>query len=191
MDIVGAIRSAPLIDLGLLLGLSAFLFLGVVQGAIRRILGILSMLVAFMLAANLRDPVGDFLSQNWTQFDVGYNRLLAFGIIFLVGSVAASITIQGFYTRTDLSAEHPVVDDVVGGLVGLLQGVVVLTVAVIIFNSYTLPAPHSGDVTPVRDAQNLIIHESHIAGGVRDVVAPPFVHLLSPLLPADLVSIFP
>jgi hypothetical protein len=69
--------------------------------------------------------------------------------------------------------------------------VVVLTVAVIIFNSYTLPAPHSGDVTPVRDAQNLIIHESHIAGGVRDVVAPPFVHLLSPLLPADLVSIFP
>ena len=77
MDIVGAIRSAPLIDLGLLLGLTAFFFLGVVQGAIRRLLGIASMLVAFVLAANLRDPVGDFLAGNWTQFDLGYNRLPA------------------------------------------------------------------------------------------------------------------
>jgi uncharacterized membrane protein required for colicin V production len=191
VDIVGAIRSAPLIDLGLLLGLSAFLFLGVLQGAIRRLLGIASMLLAFMLAANLRDPVGDFLARNWTQFDLGYNRLLAFGIVFVVASVAASITIQGFYKRTDLSAEHPIVEDVFGGLIGLAQGLVVLTIAVIIFNSYTLPAPHSGDVTAVRDAQKLIIHESHIAGGIRDVVAPTFVHVLSPLLPSDLVAIFP
>jgi uncharacterized membrane protein required for colicin V production len=191
VDIIGLIRSAPLIDLGLLLSLSAFLFLGVVQGAIRRLLGILSMLVAFTLAANLRDPVGDFLAGNWTQFDLGYNRLLAFGIIFLVASVAASITIQGFYKRTDLSVEHPVVEDALGGLLGLAQGIVVITIAVIIFNSYTLPAPHSGDVTPVRDAQNLVIHESHIAGGMRDVLAPPFIHLLSPLLPSDLVAIFP
>jgi hypothetical protein len=153
VDIIGLIRSAPLIDLGLLLSLSAFLFLGVVQGAIR--------------------------------------RLLAFGIIFLVASVAASITIQGFYKRTDLSVEHPVVEDALGGLLGLAQGIVVITMAVIIFNSYTLPAPHSGDVTPVRDAQNLVIHESHIAGGMRDVLAPTFIHLLSPLLPSDLVAIFP
>jgi uncharacterized membrane protein required for colicin V production len=191
VDIVGVIRSAPLIDLGLLLSLCAFLFLGVVQGAIRRLLGILSMLVAFTLAANLRDPVGDFLAGNWTQFDVGYNRLLAFGIVFVAASIVASITIQGLYKRTDLSTEHPVVEDALGGLLGLLQGVVVLTIAVIIFNSYTLPAPHSGDVTQVRDAQNLIIHESHIAGGMRDVLAPTFIRVLSPLLPSDLVAIFP
>lgn len=191
MDIVGAIRSAPLIDLGLLLGLTAFFFLGVVQGAIRRLLGIASMLVAFVLAANLRDPVGDFLAGNWTQFDLGYNRLLAFGIVFAAGSVAASITIQGFYKRQDLSTEHPIADDIVGGLLGLLQGIVVLTMLVIIFNSYTLPAPHTGDVTQVRDAQNLIIHESNIAGADRDFLVPPFVHVLSPLLPGDLVTLFP
>ncbi len=191
MDIIGAIRSAPLIDLGLLLTLCAFLFLGVVQGAIRRLLGIASMLIAFTFAANLRDPVGDFLAGNWTQFDLGYNRLLAFGIVFLVASVAASITIQGFYQRTDLSADHPVIDDVTGGLLGLAQGIVVLTIAVIIFNSYTLPPPHSGDVTQVRDAQNLIIHESNIAGAARDLLAPTFIHVLSPLLPSDLVEIFP
>jgi uncharacterized membrane protein required for colicin V production len=191
VDIVGAIGGTPLIDLGLLLGLTAFFFLGVVQGAIRRLLGIASMLVAFVLAANLRNPVGDFLAGNWTQFDLGYNRLLAFGIVFAAGSVAASITIQGFYKRQDLSTEHPIADDIVGGLLGLLQGIVVLTMLVIIFNSYTLPAPHTGDVTQVRDAQNLIIHDSNIAGADKDFLVPPLVRVLSPLLPGDLVTLFP
>jgi uncharacterized membrane protein required for colicin V production len=191
VDIVGAIKSTALIDLGLLLGLTAFFFLGVVQGAIRRLLGIASMLVAFIFAANLRNPVGDFLAGNWTQFDLGYNRLLAFGIIFIVGSIVASITIQGFYKRTDLTADHPIADDAAGGLLGLLQGVVVLTMLVIIFNSYTLPPPHSGDVAQVRQAQDLVIHESRIAGSDKDILVPPFVRLLSPLLPNDLTTLFP
>lgn len=191
MDIVGAIRSAPLVDLGVIFGLCAFFFLGVMQGAIRRILGIIAILFAFMVAANLRDPVGDFLAQNWTQFDLGYNRLIAFGGVFAVATVALSIVIQGFYKRTDISAQHPIIDDIAGGALGLLQGFLLLTIAVVIFNSYTLPAAHSGDVALLRQAQDMLIHQSHIAGGLKDIVVPIFVHILSPLLPSDLVSIFP
>lgn len=191
MDILGVIRSAPLVDLGVFFGLCAFFFIGVMQGAIRRILGIISILFAFLVAANLRDPVGDFLAQNWTQFDRGYNRLIAFAVIFAVGAVALSILIQGFYKRTDLSAEHPIVDDIVGGLLGLLQGFLLLLLAVVIFNSYTLPAAQSGDVSQLRQAQDLLIHQSHIAGAMKDILAGPFVHLLGALLPSDLVAIFP
>jgi uncharacterized membrane protein required for colicin V production len=191
VDVIGAIRSAPVIDLGLILGLCLFLFLGVVQGAIRRLLGIAAMLVAFMLAANLRDPLGDYLSNNWTQFDQGYDRLLAFAIVFVVASVIASIVIQGFYKRTDLSTEHPFVEDILGGFLGFLQGLVLLTIAVVILNSYALPAARPGDLTPVRDAQRMIVQESHIGGGIRDHVAYPFVHILSPLLPSDVVAIYP
>jgi len=191
VDIIGVIRSAPLIDLGLILGLCLLLFLGVVQGAIRRLLGTASMLVAFMLAANLRGPLGDYLSRNWTQFDLGYCRLLAFGILFVVASVIASIVIQGLYKRTDLSTEHPFVEDALGGLLGLVQGMVLLTIAVVILNSYTLPAPRPGDLTQVRDAQRMIVQESHIGGAIRDHLAWPFVHILSPLLPSDVVAIYP
>jgi uncharacterized membrane protein required for colicin V production len=191
VDIVGTIRDAPLVDLALLIGLFGFFFFGVMQGAIRRLLGIVSIFVAFILAANLRDPVGDFLARNWTQFDLGYNRLLAFGIIFAVGTVAMSILIQGSYTRTDITAAHPIVDDVVGGLLGLVEGIFLLMLAVIIFNSYTLPPAQSGDVALLRSAQDLFVHQSHVAGGVKDILVPPFVHIASALLPSDLVSIFP
>ncbi len=50
------IFSAPVIDAGIFLGLFFFFIIGMMQGAIRRILGIISILFAFLIAANLRDP---------------------------------------------------------------------------------------------------------------------------------------
>ena len=191
MDIVGFLKSAPFVDIGILLALFGCFALGVLQGAIRRILGIMAFAFAFLVAANLRETLGDYLAQNWHQFDLGYNRLLAFTITFVVAAVAASIVIQGFYKRTDIYAKHPIVDDAIGGLLGLTQGLLILTMAVIIMNSSVLPPAQSGDVTPLRDAQDLILNQSHIAGWIRDVVAPPFVHIWSFLLPSDLVSLFP
>jgi len=190
-DMADFLKSAPIVDIVILLGLLAALLLGVMQGAIRRILGIMAFAFAFLVAANLRETLGDYLAQNWHQFDLGYNRLLAFTITFVVASVAASIVIQGFYKRTEINANHPIVDDVVGGLLGLTQGLLILTMVVIILNSSVLPPPQSGDVSQLRYAQDLIVNQSHIAGAIRDVVAPPFVHILSFLLPSDLVSLFP
>jgi uncharacterized membrane protein required for colicin V production len=191
VDIFGAVKSAPVVDLALLIGFGVFFFLGVMQGAIRRLIGIATMLFAFLVAANTRDSAGDFLAQNWRQFNLDYNRLLAFVIIFVVVAVAGSIVTQGFYKRTDLSAEHPIVDDVVGGLLGLLQALMLLMFVVIILNSYPLPPAKSGDVTQLRDIQNMIVNQSHIAGAIKAVVVPLFVHVFAVLLPADLVSKFP
>ena len=191
MDITGAIRSAPVVDLAILVGLGLFFFMGVMQGAIRRLLGIGSMMVAFLVAGNLRGPAGNFLADNWTQFDRDYNKMLAFAIIFVVVAVAASITTQGFYKRTDLSAQHPIMDDIVGGMLGLLQGVLLLLFIVIILDSYPLPAARVGDLTYFRDAQDMILNQSHIAFWLKDHIAPGFLHLLSFLLPGDLVSLYP
>ncbi len=88
MDIVGAIKGTPVVDLGLLIALGVFFFLGVMQGAIRRLLGIASILIAFLIAGNMRDPLGDFLADNWHQFDRDYNKLLAFVLVFCVVAVA-------------------------------------------------------------------------------------------------------
>jgi uncharacterized membrane protein required for colicin V production len=191
VDIAGFIRSAPMVDLVIVFAFFGCFVAGVAQGTIRRLLGLMAMVFSFLFAASLRGVVGDFFADNWRQFDSGYNHLLAFLLIFVVGSVASSIVIQGFYKRTELNADHPIVDDVVGGLIGVLQGAFILLVVVIILNSYILPPAQSGDVTQLRDAQNAIVNQSHIAAVFRDVVAPPFVHLLSFFLPSDLVARFP
>jgi len=191
MDIVGAVRSAPVVDLALLAGLFAWFILGVMQGSIRRILGIIAIVFAFMLAANLRGFVGDYLADHWQQFPAGYNHLLAFAILFCVMAVAFSLVIQGFYNRTDIYAAHPIVDDIAGGLLGLLEGFILLMIAVIILGSYTLPERFPGEVDQLRWAHDLLINQSHIGAAIHDTFVPPIVHILSGLLPSDLVAIFP
>jgi uncharacterized membrane protein required for colicin V production len=191
VDIIGFVNNAPVVDLLVLVGLGVFLFLGVLQGAIRRLLGITSMFLAFVIAANLRNPAGEFLAQNWTQWDWGYNHLLAFLIIFFVITIASTILIQSFYKRTEVSAAHPIVDDVAGALLGLVQGFVLLLFLVIILGSYPLPSARSGDLTQLRDAQDMLIKQSHIGAWAKDCAAPPVMHLLSTLLPSDLVELYP
>jgi uncharacterized membrane protein required for colicin V production len=190
MDLVGAIRAAPIVDLTIFGALFACFIVGVLQGSIRRLLGIMSMILGFLLAANLRDPCGDFLADNWQQFSLGYNRMLAFLMLFVAFAVAFSVVIQGFYKRTDIYAAHPVVDDIVGGLLGLLEGFIVLTIVIIILNSH-VPPEGAGNVSELNGIQNALLTQSGIAAGIRDVVVPPIIHLLSALLPADLSAMYP
>jgi uncharacterized membrane protein required for colicin V production len=190
MDIVQTVGSLPLVDLLIFIGMFACFFLGVMQGSIRRLLGIIAILFAFLVAANLRDPFGKFLADNWRQFPPEYNQLLAFLLAFLIGTIILSIAIQGFYKRTDIYARRPIVDDIIGGILGLFQGLLVLVIVVVIIDSYTLPDAKPGDVTILRQLSDMV-HDSAICNGVRDVLAPPFMHLLGLLLPSELVSLFP
>jgi uncharacterized membrane protein required for colicin V production len=191
LDIVGIIKGAPISDLVILGGLFLAVVIGAMQGTIRRLLGIASILFAFLAAANLRDPVGDFLAHNWQQFPTGYCKLLAFGLLFGVLWIGLSLLIQGFYKRTDIYAARPVVDDLLGALLGLVQGVLLLCVAIVILGSYSLPSPFSGEIDFLRQAQDILVHQSHIASALRDGVIPTLVHGSAFLLPADLVAMFP
>jgi uncharacterized membrane protein required for colicin V production len=191
MDVGAAARSVPVVALAILAGLFGWFILGVMQGSIRRILGIISTVFAFLLAANLRGIVGDYLADHWHQFSAGYNHLLAFVILFCAMAVAFSVLIQGFYKRTDIYAAKPIVDDIIGGLLGLLQGFILLLIAVIILGSYSVPDSFPGEVDQLRWAHDLLINQSHIGGAILDALVPPIVHILSGLLPSDLVAIFP
>jgi uncharacterized membrane protein required for colicin V production len=190
MDIVQTVGSLPLVDLAIFLGMFACFVLGVMQGSIRRLLGIIAILFAFLLAANLREPFGKFLADNWRQFPPEYNRLLAFLLAFVIGSVLLSIVIQGFYKRTELYARRPIVDDIVGGVLGLVQGLLLLVIVVVILDSYKLPDARPGDVAILRQVSGMV-HDSNICNGIREVLVPPFVHVLGLILPPDLVSLFP
>ncbi|MDQ2964786.1 MAG: CvpA family protein, partial [Chloroflexota bacterium] len=126
MDIAEILRSIDPFDLLVLLILAALFILGYIQGTIRRLLGIASLLFSFLLAANLRGPLGDFLVENWTQFPPEYSRMVGFGTLFVAASLAFSLVIQAFYRRVPLFDKYTVVDELLGGLLGILQGVILL-----------------------------------------------------------------
>src|SRR3954463_6161194 len=95
--------------------------LGFIQGTIRRVLGLASMLFSFLFAANLRDPLGNYLASEWNQFPDEYAMMLGFGIVFVVATVAFTLIIQGFYHKQALFKKNTVLDEVIGGLLGIVE----------------------------------------------------------------------
>ncbi len=130
------LKSINLFDVLVILVLFGFFILGYIQGTIRRLVGILSIVFSFFLAAQLDVPVGSFLADHWTQFPREYASMLGFLILFAAGVVAFSLVIQGTYRKAPLFADHAWVDETLGGVLGVVQGFLVLMFVTIILDQF-------------------------------------------------------
>ena len=114
MDVVGAIRNLNLFDLLVAFFVFGFFVAGFIQGTVRRLIGLGILVVAILLAINLRDPFGSWLAGYWVQFPKAYSTMLAFGASFIVIYLAGSILVQVFYRRTTLFKRSTLADEVIG-----------------------------------------------------------------------------
>jgi uncharacterized membrane protein required for colicin V production len=187
VDIVGFIHSLKQFDLVMAFVFAVAFILGFIQGTLRRLLGLGSILFSFLLAANLRDTVGGFFAQNWHQFVPQYSYMIGFGLVFVVATVVFSLVIQGLYKHQPLFAKATSVDEVLGGILGVIQAMVLLGCAIIILDSFfRLPiVPSDGELILVRDLWKAI-DSSGIVHVYRDVLIPGVYALLGPFIPADI-----
>ena len=119
--------------------------LGFAQGTIRRLIGIGSILFSFLFAANLAEPFGGFLATNWTHLSKEYSEMVGFATIFVAASLAFAIVVQGFYRPQPLFEKARFVDEILGGVLGLLQAAIILAAVVIILDSFFLGHPQDPD----------------------------------------------
>lgn len=192
MDIIGTITSIKGIDLLMFFVFFALFVLGYMQGVLRRLLGIASILVSLLVAAQLRGPIGDFLDQNWTQYPTQYNHMLAFGAIFVAGVVASTITLQMFFKPMTLFTDYPVIDEVLGGFLGLVQGAIILAAFFLItdpFFATTGVAQQANEFPFIRQIHD-VLQGSVTAELARDRFAPFLLLFLGGLFPSDVTSLF-
>jgi uncharacterized membrane protein required for colicin V production len=181
-----------LFDVIALLTVFGFFVLGFAQGAIRRLLGLAVTVLAVVVALLLRDAAGDWLARYWQQYPAEYVMMLAFGGIFLLTWVAASITVQSFYKRQDLFARSALADELVGGLLGVLQAIILIGMLVLVLDSfYTLPGivPDEDEIGAIRSLFEFV-DPSRTAALFRDVLLPAFVSIAAPIVPADLRALY-
>jgi membrane protein required for colicin V production len=187
LNIAEFIRSFNLFDLLIILILFGMFILGFVQGTVRRLLGLASILFSFLLAANLREPLGNFLAANWTQFDPPYAVMVGFGTMFVAASLAFTLVIQGFYKKTPLSEKYLLADEILGGVLGVVQGLVILGAMIIILDS-------AFEIPGVGERNELIllrgIHGAYdpsvTAAVLRGTLIPAFYAVFGLLIPEAL-----
>ena len=192
MDVVEFIEGLNLFDLLVVFFVAGFFVVGYIQGTLRRLLGLAITLVSLLLALNLREPLGAWLAQYWTQLPKAYVYMLAFGVSFLVIYIAGSVTVQTFYKRTPLFAKATVLDELIGGILGALQALLMVGTLILILDSYySLPGiPADPDeIGILRDIYNFY-DTSQVAGLYRESLIPLFFALFGWIVPPDLAEMY-
>jgi uncharacterized membrane protein required for colicin V production len=177
----------------------AFLFLlgmfilGYIQGMARRIFGIIALVFSLVVALQLRQPLGDYLAQQWTNAPAEYSYMVAFGALFIALGVALSLGIQWAYRPAPLITRFPALDEIFGGLLGILEGIILLVALILITDPYFLStaghAVASGEFQPIRSLHDFL-NDSLTAKFLRDNVIANLIAVLGFLFPHDIIETF-
>ena len=193
MDFGEFLGSIQTVDLLLFLFFAGFFVLGFAQGTIRRLIGLGSVLFSFLLAANLSGPLGQFLGDNWRQFSPEYSYMVGFMTIFVAAALAFALVAQGWYKPQPLFEKARFADELLGGLVGLLQaGVILGSVIVILGTFFLIPgiAPDNDELPVLRQLWEAL-DQSVIAQYFQDVLIPAFFAIFGFLVPDTITALFP
>src|SRR5919112_943245 len=109
---------------------------GYAQGVVRRLLGIGAMLFSLFLAAQLRQPLGQYLANQWTTIAPEYSHMVAMGAVFFAAAVAISLGIQITYRPAPLFSRYPVLDEILGGILGVIEGFLILIAIILILDPH-------------------------------------------------------
>lgn len=185
MDLGSFLQSLTTADLALLLIYIGGFVLGFMQGGTRGLLVLLDWLFAFVIAATVYQPLGDWLSGQWTMYSLEYTRMLAFLIGFTVSLVVGAILIVSFTKRAPLLPRWPFVDEILGGVLFTVFALLV-TGAVLAALSTGYPIGRSGaqDVpwlTSIAEG----LGGSAIGGWLESFLVPIILAILGPIIPDD------
>lgn len=192
MNIGEFLSSINRFDLLVVLFAFGMFVLGFIQGTIRRVLGLASMLFSFLFAANLREPLGGYLALNWNDYPDEYAIMLGFGLVFVAATIAFTVVIQGFYHKQELFKKATVADELIGGLLGVVQAFFLVGCVIIILDSFfripTIP-PSAGEYTSLRDLYD-VMNPSAFADLFRTRLIPGFIGVFGLLIPTDIQAFY-
>ena len=193
MDVGGFLSQVQPVDLLLVLYFMGFFVLGFAQGTIRRVIGIASIAFSFLVAANLAAPLGSFLGANWTQFPKGYSYMLGFLMVFVTLAVVFAIIAQGWYKPQPLFQKARFVDEVLGGVLGVVQAGLILGCVLVILGSYFLDYRNPVDPQEISFLRDLwdALSASAIGTFFIDTLIPLFFAVFGFLVPDDIKVWFP
>lgn len=192
MEIGNAILGVETIDLLLVGFFGAFFVLGFAQGTIRRLIGIASILFSFLVAANLSGSLGHFLGANWTQFSPQYAQMIGFLIMFIGGAVILAVLAQGFYKPQPLFRKARFVDELLGGILGVIQAGLILLCVVVILDTFFYASGIPSSPNELRFLRDLYdaLNNSHIVAFFRESIIPVFMTVFAFFVPTTVSGLY-
>jgi uncharacterized membrane protein required for colicin V production len=177
-------RELSWVDLAIILVLAIGVFVGFTQGTIVYVLNSLALLVAFVVAAQLRGPILDLLGF-WTAFGPEGRGLLIFVILFFGLTITAWFLIWATYRRTRLPIAKQI-DEVGGAILGLLYVALLISLHLVVLDSFFRGG---GEAEGWLGGYYDQLNGSLIVGFFRDTIVPVAGFVMRPFVPDEIAAL--
>jgi uncharacterized membrane protein required for colicin V production len=173
------------IDLFIVVSLAGGVFAGFTQGMIRYALNGVVVLIAFVVAAQLKGPIFDLL-KFWEAFTPVLREQIIFLVLFIGLVIGGWFVVRTFYKRTRLPIAKQL-DELGGAVLGLLFAALSIAFLVVVMDSFFQVASDrdvasAGVLKSFYDAMD----HSVLIDFFRTTLIPTFGFLASPFVPADM-----
>jgi uncharacterized membrane protein required for colicin V production len=193
VDLAGFVGSLTLADGALVVLFALAFIMGYSQGMLQQLLELGAFIAAFVLAANLRTPVGAWLSAYWTNVPGEFSFMIAFLTSFIILLGVATLAILVYYKRIELSSRYIVADEIAGGVLAMLVVMLIVGTVVLATDGYYGGIgrhPGGADVGWLRSLHD-ILDGAALVHFLRGNLLPGLLTVLGPLLPEAVRSITP
>jgi hypothetical protein len=178
---VEVLQSLSWVDLAIILVLAVGVFAGFTQGTIVYLLNSLALLVAFVVAAQLKGPIIDLLGF-WTAFTPEGRELIIFIVLFLGLAIAAWLVIWATYRRTRLPIAKQI-DEILGAVMGLLYVALFISLHLLVLDSFFLGGGEAGGWL---GAYYEALNNSLIIGFFQETIIPVAGFMMRPFVPDEI-----
>lgn len=175
------LQSLSWVDLAIILVLAVGVFAGFTQGTIVYLLNSLALLVAFVVAAQLKGPIIDLLGF-WTAFTPEGRELIILIVLFLGLAIAAWLVIWATYRRTRLPIAKQI-DEILGAVMGLLYVALFISLHLLVLDSFFLGGGEAGGWL---GAYYEALNNSLIIGFFQETIIPVAGFMMRPFVPDEI-----
>jgi uncharacterized membrane protein required for colicin V production len=174
--------------------IAGFIFGGFKTGFLRRLLGIVFIVVAAVAGAYFRYPVGLFAKQFFPDIPADYANLVGYTIAFPALLVALHV-VEAVFLRK-LIPEHGLsreLDQALGAVFGGVEAILILSVAVVVVDTYFGTSSQiAADIPPgLFKSFTEAFNSAETVKLLRGSTVPVLLAILGPLLPKDVTTLLP
>jgi len=162
-------------------------------GFVRRLAGIAFIAISFVAGAYLQGPFGDLVNHFFPDMPAAYAGLLAYAFLFPIVLIVLHVVSQPFLKGVKVGNMTRELDKALGAIFGFLEGVLILSVVVVIFDTYFAIGAQTGTALGLTAFSGIVasFNESYTVHLLRATTVPLVLTVLGPLLPKDITSLVP
>ena len=163
------------------------------RGLFKTLAGLAFIGISFLLGAYLSGPFGNLVNSFFPDVPADYAALLGYAFVFPAVLILLHVVARPFLKDRKPGRLTEAANKTLGAIFGFLEGVLILSVAVVVFDTYFAGGVSAGKTPGLSFIESFVtsFNSTYTVQLLRSTTVPLVLTILGPLLPKDISSLVP